>query len=347
MSDDALLQLLQRADDGKWPLLLVLDENEQPLPPPRHEESRALSNRYDVSQRARKQGWPCGFSDFVISAELMLDCKRAVYRVSKEKRVVEHVLQSLWQHLPLDGQLHVAGYKQEGIKTLAKRMEQAWDCSVEFERGDGQLHCYVFTKQSERSEPLQAEDYHALREIGDWQGNKLWSKPGIFAWDRIDDGSRFLLGYLPTLLQGKDCAALNALDLGCGYGLLALALAQAGCRSVTATDNNAAAIRAAEATVQAINESQQVLIVADDCGESLRSPFDLIVCNPPFHQGFAVEQELTDRFLQATCRLLKADGHALLVVNAFIPLERKATEWFANVQTVADDGRYKLVLLGY
>lgn len=345
MADAAIAQLLQQAAGDSEPLLLVLDENVGTLPPPLHAESRAISNRYDVCMAARRNGWPCSFSDFVISRELLLDCRRALYRVSKEKRVVEHVLQSLWQQLPVGGELHVAGYKDEGIKTFAKRMQAAWDCSATLQRGDSQLHLYCFSKHGDTATPLQAVDYHALQAIGTWQGATLYSKPGIFAWDRIDEGTAFLLAYLPQLLAVRDATGLRGLDLGCGYGLLALALLQAGCGEVVATDNNAAAIRACEANLAVALPSQLASVVADDCGSTLRGSFDLILCNPPFHQGFDVEQDLTDRFLETTCRVLKFGGQALFVVNAFIPLERKAQAWFASVEKVADNGRYKLVLL--
>lgn len=345
MSDDAITQLLQHASSDSDAVLLVLDENQSPLPPPRHPESRALTNRYDVCTAARRQGWPCSFSDFTLSAELLLGCKRALYRVSKEKRVVEHVLQALWQQLPVGGELCIAGYKDEGIKTFAKRACTVWDCSHSLVRGDGQLHLYTFGKQSERTEMLQTGDYHALQPISEWRGVPVLSKPGIFAWDRIDDGTDFLLDYLARLLAGKTPATLRTLDLGCGYGLLALALVQAGCGEVVATDNNAAALRACEANLQVAPSVQLVSVVADDCGGNLRGSFDVILCNPPFHQGFDVEQDLTNRFLEAAFRLLRAGGQALFVVNAFIPLERKAMEWFSQVEKVADNGHYKLVLI--
>ncbi|MES2603495.1 MAG: methyltransferase [Pseudomonadota bacterium] len=346
MSDDTLSHLLNHASNDEEPVLLVIDENDSALPAPRHAESRAISNRYDVCHSARRQQWLCSFSDFWFSAELMQDCRKALYRVSKEKRVVEHVLQSLWQLLPVNGELHVAGYKNEGIKTFAKRMATAWDCSIALERGEGNLHLFCFTKRSEQAEPLQAADYHALQPIGEWQGRTLHSKPGVFAWDRFDAGSVFLLDYLPKLLSA-DHSKQRALDLGCGSGLLAVALAQAGYGEIVATDNNAAAIRACEFNLQQLADGQQAYVIPDDIGTSIRGTFDLILCNPPFHQGFAVEQDLTDRFLEATCRLLKNSGKALFVVNSFIPLERKAKDWFGNVEKVADDRQYKLVILSH
>ncbi len=347
MSDQALLQLLQHAGDDKQPVLLILDEHDSVLPPPQHPQSRALSNRFDICTSARRQGWLCSFSDFLLTAELMQGCRRALYRVSKEKRVVEHVMQSLWQLLPVTGELHCAGYKGEGIKTFAKRAAAAWDCELSLERGDGNLHLYTFTKNSERAEPLQVGDYHALQAIAAWQGCQVYSKPGVFAWDRFDAGSVCLLDYLPKLLAQADRQQQRALDLGCGSGLLALALVQAGFREVVATDNNAAAIRACEFNLQQLATTQQVQVIADDCGMSLRGNFDVVLCNPPFHQGFEVEQTLSDRFLEAASRVLKADGKALFVVNSFIPLERKAAAWFGKVEKVADNKLYKLVLLGH
>ncbi len=347
MSDEALLQLLQHASDDRQPVLLILDEHDAVLPPPQHPDSRALSNRFDICTSARRQGWPCSFSDFWLNAELLAGCRRALYRVSKEKRVVEHVLQGLWLLLPVNGELHLAGYKGEGIKTFARRAAAAWDCEVTLERGDGNLHLYSFTKLSERAEPLQSGDYHGLQTIGEWQGCAVYSKPGVFAWDRFDAGSVFLLGYLPKLLQRGNPGQQRALDLGCGSGLLALALVQAGFREVIATDNNAAAIRACEFNLQQLAQDQQALVVADDCGASLRGSFDLILCNPPFHQGFEVEQTMTDRFLEASLRVLKAGGVALFVVNSFIPIERKAAAWFGKVEKVADNKLYKLVLLSH
>jgi 16S rRNA (guanine1207-N2)-methyltransferase len=347
MSDDALLHLLQHASDDKQPVVLILDEHDAVLPPPLHPESRALSNRYDICTSARRQGWPCSFSDFWLNAELMQGCRRALYRVSKEKRVVEHVLQGLWLLLPVEGELHCAGYKGEGIKTFARRAAAAWDCEVTLERGEGNLHLYCFSKRSLRAEALQTQDYHALQPIGAWQGCTVHSKPGVFAWNRFDEGSLFLLSYLPQLLQQHDRRQQRALDLGCGHGLLAVALVQAGFREVFATDNNAAAIRACEFNLQQVATDQQVQVVADDCGSSLRGHFDLILCNPPFHQGFEVEQTMTDRFLEAAMRVLKAGGSALFVVNSFIPIERKASVWFGKVEKVADNKLYKLVLLSH
>lgn len=349
MNDGTLAELLQFAGQFALPTVVVLDENATPLPANPYAEVLALANRSDICQDALQQGWPCTFSDFVFDKAQLAGSRQAVYRISKEKRVVEHVLQELWQLLPVGGVLCIAGYKQEGVKTFAARAQQAWLCETTLARGRQQLHLYRFVKTGIAATAMNNDNYHALRPIGSWQDHVVYSKPGIFAWDRFDAGSLLLLQQLPPLLAPLQLAGTKgptALDLGCGYGLLALALLQAGCSRVVATDNNAAALLATARNLEQHAAGQTVSVVAGDCGDTVDERFDAVLCNPPFHQGFAVEQDLTARFLQATRRLLRPGGRALFVVNTFIPLERKAASLFAVVQTVADNRSYRVVLLG-
>jgi len=338
-----LQQVLRHAGNLDAPCLVVLDENSAALPLTPGSKARALSNRLDVCLQARSQGWLCEFSDFDFALPEFRSIEQACYRISKEKRVVEHVLDSLWSLLPEGGSLYCAGYKQEGIKTFAKQTQAAWLCDMTLERGEQHLHLYRFIKSSITAQPLNPDNYHALHVIGEWQGMPLWSKPGIFAWDRLDEGSLYLLEQLQAL---QIVNVQSGLDLGCGHGLLALALLQAGCRRVVATDNNAAALKACAHNLALHAGTAEYSVLAADCASGIEERFDLILCNPPFHQGFGVEQDLTDRFLQATQRLLKKRGTALFVVNSFIPLERKAEGLFGTVQLLADNRRYKVLRLG-
>ena len=86
-------------------------------------------------------------------------------------------------------------------------------------------------------------------------------------------------------------------------------------------------------------------VIAANVGDQLEQHFDTILCNPPFHQGFAMDDDLGVRFLQASQRLLATAGHALFVVNTFIPLEHKAKAHFGQVDVVANNGSFKLVAL--
>lgn len=340
--DTALLPLLT-AEAADVPLLLVLDEQATALPPPRVPGSRVLTNRCDVAAAAAEAGWSAHFSDFCFDASLGSACTDVRYRLSKEKRVVEHVLQSAWQWLPVGGVLRLAGYKEEGIKTFAARMAEVWQVAPRLQRAEGRLHLYALQKQQPPQRLLQSADYRSLQAVGTWGGEVLLSKPGVFGWNRIDEGSALLLEVLAAEWVRQPATGLRALDLGCGFGLLALALCQAGCADVVATDNNAAALAAAAGTLQRYMAAGQAQVLAADCGAGLAGRFDLLLCNPPFHQGFAVEQQLTERFLQAARRLLRPGGRALFVTNGFVPLERKAAAVFRHVQRLAATSRFQVV----
>src|SRR5690606_14598650 len=124
--------------------------------------------------------------------------------------------------------------------------------------------------------------------------------PGIFGWNKLDRGSVLLAEQAVAVLSGaalpgastSDVASGepasgglgSVLDLGCGYGYLLLATADLPFSSRTATDNNAAAIIAAEANFD--QRELAVTVTLDDCGAHLQEQFDVILCNPPFHHGF-------------------------------------------------------------
>jgi 16S rRNA (guanine1207-N2)-methyltransferase len=134
-----------------------------------------------------------------------------------------------------------------------------------------------------------------------------------FAGPRIDVGTRALLAVLDEMAPG----AATAVDLGCGTGVLAVALAarRPGLR-VTAADSSAAGVASAAATVAANGLDDRVAVVRDDAGGSLpAASADLVVCNPPFHLGAAVVPELAERLARGAARLLRPGGELWTVYN--------------------------------
>ena len=83
----------------------------------------------------------------------------------------------------------------------------------------------------------------------------------------------------------------------------------------------------------------------DDCGKHVEGEFPLVVCNPPFHSGFSVDNDLTDHFLASAADHLTKTGVAIFVTNLHIPLERKASHFFKRTETMISNGHFKLVRL--
>lgn len=338
---DELLPYLQ-IDDGNT--LWIADESA--LAAVQVVASRAnlnlISNRCDVAAAARVVGHRTEFSDFDFSHWPDRSVQRVVYRISKEKPIVHHVLNHARRLLVPGGELVIAGFKNDGTKTYIEKCKQL------FGNGSIQKSGLVYTgffsgvEDSGYLDFLDDQDYKNLRLIHTPLLD-FYSKPGLFGWDRVDAGSAFLLDALPDCLASFSAQPRSLLDLGCGYGFLTLMTRHLPFDRRVATDNNAAALSAIKRNAD--HYGMAVDVVADDAGKSLDGLFDLVLCNPPFHQGFSVAGDLTDKFLSSACKLLAPQGAALFVVNTFIGIEKKAAERFSQVNVLAHNGSFKLVLL--
>lgn len=137
-----------------------------------------------------------------------------------------------------------------------------------------------------------------------------------FSGPRLDIGTRFLLQHLKRMKPD----ARDAIDLGCGTGILAAALAKARPNlSVVGTDQSAAAVASARATATANGVSDRVTVVRDDVMAAVgdRST-DLVLCNPPFHVGAAVHTGSAIKMFSETGRVLRPGGELWTVYNTHL-----------------------------
>jgi 16S rRNA (guanine1207-N2)-methyltransferase len=346
MSDQAFQLLVEPLNTIQGNILWIVDENissQEAQTIQRRNNLSVLSNRYDISTHLKQQGFHVVLSDFERCSFPEKSFDAVIYRVSKEKAVVHHIVNNAGHWLKQDGQFYLAGFKNDGIKTYAKKAEDYLGELINKKRGEKTAMLFSLAASNVTEDILDDKDYTQTRMM-DFPGTPgFYSKPGVFGWNKADKGSEFLVEYLPHFLQGFSARPKTVLDLGCGYGYLSVMASQLISARFTATDNNITAV-----TVCRKNFAEHALqgeVVLDSCAENIHDRFELVLCNPPFHQGFDVEGELTDRFLKSCHRLLAPKGKALFVVNAFIPLERKAADLFETVETVANNRSFKLVAL--
>ena len=351
MSDPSVELLAQQLHDLEGKCLIVADENWDQAPwmtvAQSSSASRVLrSNRYEIALAAEQAGVPTQFSDFDFSDLEAASFDSILFRVSKERAVSHHIINQASVLLKRGGMLMLSGEKTDGVKTYARHACKLFADSCQPQKL-GNYYLARLTNYRDDQKPLDDKNYLALRPIGSPNNLPLQSKPGIFGWTKIDQGSALLLNQLPHFLQsfGEAKQPQSLLDLGCGYGFLACAAAQQGFTQITATDNNAAALRACKANFAALEVDGTV--IAGDAGSQIEERFDAIICNPPFHQGFNIDSELTAKFLLASKRLLAPRGRALFVVNNFIALEKKAQDYFPRVREVARSGSFKLIMVWF
>jgi 16S rRNA (guanine1207-N2)-methyltransferase len=153
----------------------------------------------------------------------------------------------------------------------------------------------------------------------------LETDAGVFSPGRLDPGTRLLLDAAPPPPGTGDL-----LDLGCGYGPLALVLAaRAPDARVWATDVNTRALGLCERNAAAAGLANVRCVPPGD--PALPGSFSLIWSNPPIRIGKPALHEL----LSAWLGRLAAGGTAFLVVQRNLGAD-SLQRWLAQSGWAAD-----------
>lgn len=145
----------------------------------------------------------------------------------------------------------------------------------------------------------------------------LWvhAHGAAFAGTGVDLGTRFLLDFIDGLPDVRD-----AVDLGCGTGVIASAVARARpALRVTATDQSAAAVASARETVAANGVADRVNVVRNDGLSGWQdASAELILLNPPFHVGATVHAGIAVKLFEDAARVLAPGGELWTVWNSHL-----------------------------
>jgi 16S rRNA (guanine1207-N2)-methyltransferase len=164
------------------------------------------------------------------------------------------------------------------------------------------------------------------------------SRPGVFAWDRIDTASALLAAHLPADLAGR------AADLGAGWGYLSSELL-ARCPGIVSLDLYEAEARALDLARRNLDGARvPVDFHWHDVTAGLPQRYDVIVSNPPFHaQGRADRPDIGRAFIAAAADALNPRGRLWLVANRHLPYEQVLDARFASVRIAAQDNGFKII----
>ena len=175
-------------------------------------------------------------------------------------------------------------------------------------------------------------------QSADVPGGRFHSRPGVFAWDRVDAASRMLAEALPSDLRGR------VADFGAGWGCLSLQVL-ARCPHVTTLDLYEADARAlALARANLADARVPVQCHWHDVAAGVSGGFDAIVCNPPFHAlGRGDRPDIGRAFIATAAQALARGGGLWLVANRHLPYEQVLGDGFAQVREVAQQGGFKIV----
>ena len=126
-------------------------------------------------------------------------------------------------------------------------------------------------------------------------------------------------------------------------GAIGIAAARAGSAQVDLVDNSLLAVAAAGRNLANLGLTNARALPSDALTAVAGERYDLILTNPPFHTGKAVDYDAAGAFIAGARALLNPRGRLVLVANAFIRYERAMQESFGSVETIAENDRYHVL----
>lgn len=165
------------------------------------------------------------------------------------------------------------------------------------------------------------------------------SRPGLFAWDRVDPASALLVEHLPTALAGR------AADLGAGWGYLSMQLLERSPRitALTAFEAQGRALPALRQNLARFESRVAIETHWHDVTTGIPGQYDVIVSNPPFHGDDRVDRpELGQRFIEVAAAALPRGGRFYMVANRHLPYEAVLEKAFSSMRLLVDARGFKV-----
>jgi len=250
------------------------------------------------------------------------------------KGQVFHWVDAVFEKLDMGGCLYFAGQKDRGVLSYVKHIEAVFGL-VERVGRSGRMQYFKTVKKSQ-TPGVQPQLYQHVLDENDLPNGafQFVTQDGVFSRDGIDPGSRLLLRHVSVAPDA------HVFDMGCGYGLLGLVCARLVPQGqVWLSDVSKRAINCAVENMNRNQISNAHIGVGDlyECVGDIT--FDLILSNPPFHEGNKTAWPLIDGAFER----LNPNGILMLVVMRAGPYVKRMEAVFGHVEICAEVGGYTVL----
>ncbi|AXE05132.1 16S rRNA (guanine(1207)-N(2))-methyltransferase RsmC [Salmonella enterica] len=321
--------LLRHSDDFEQSRILFAGDLQDDLPA-RFEcaASRAHTQQFHHWQvLSRQMGDNVRFS-LVAQASDIADCDTLIYYWPKNKPEAQFQLMNILSLMPSGVDVFVVGENRSGVRSA----EQMLADYAPLNKVDSARRCGLYHGRLEKQPRFSLESWWAEYSI---DGLTIKTLPGVFSRDGLDAGSQLLLSTLTPHTKGK------VLDVGCGAGVLSAALASHSPKvRLTLCDVSAPAVEASRATLAANGLDGEVF--ASNVFSEVKGRFDMIISNPPFHDGMQTSLDAAQTLIRGAVRHLNSGGELRIVANAFLPYPKILDETFGFHDVIAQTGRFKV-----
>ena len=156
----------------------------------------------------------------------------------------------------------------------------------------------------------------------------------VFSPNNLDLGTREML----DIVELKDDD--KVLDLGCGTGVVGIAVAKAiGTDRIVMVDFDDAALECSRLNLK-LNETDNVKLIKSNGLMNVEDDdFTLILSNPPYHTDFSVAKN----FIESGKKHLRIDGRMILVVKRLDWYKNKMNAVFGGSKVIEKNGYFIII----
>jgi len=306
----------------------------------------ALSGQFALDQNAADlagsvselAALPGAYRHVPLSAELFTGARLVLLQLPRSLAALDELAGAIARHAADDVTV-IAGGR---IKHMSVAMNEV------LRRHFGEVQVSPARQKSRAL--LASQPIRPTSTVPDWPrsvehadlGLTVCAHGAAFAGTTIDIGTRYLLEFLDRMKPD----ASTAIDLGCGTGVLAAALAQRrpGLR-VLASDQSAAAVASAAATMRANGVADRVRVLRDDAlSAQPDASAELIVLNPPFHIGSSVHAGIALKLFEDAARVLRPGGELWTVWNTHLGYRPALTRIVGQTHQVGRNTKFTVTV---
>ena len=170
---------------------------------------------------------------------------------------------------------------------------------------------------------------------------EITNHAAVFSREKLDIGSRLFIDNLPV-----DDRYKTIVDLGCGNGIVGLLAAIKNPKAkLIFTDESYMAVESSINNFVAVfGETREAEFLQTDCLYGVpENSVSLILCNPPFHQNNAINDDIAWQMFTESKTALEDKGELWVIGNRHLAYHAKLKHLFGNCDVVASNKKFTLL----
>ncbi|MDP8034494.1 16S rRNA (guanine(1207)-N(2))-methyltransferase RsmC [Pasteurella atlantica] len=292
-----------------------------------------------ISSRAKNIAVFSSYFDFVTqnkNIEFGIECHQqadlGVFYWSKNKQECQFQLLQWLSTTQVGQELLIIGENRSGVRSVEKILSPFGNIA----KIDSARRCGLY-----HFELTQLPDFNCKNF---WKSYRLsiadltiFTLPAVFSSAELDMGSKLLL----STFNKNDKVKGKTLDLGCGAGVIGAYLKQLFPKiKLTMSDIHAMALQSSERTLK--ENHLEGNVVASNVFSHIEERFDLIVSNPPFHDGIDTAYTAVETLITEAKKHLNRGGELRIVANSHLPYADLLDNLFGSHKVLAKTNKFKV-----